>query len=193
MFKKFITKSFLAYTILYTIFLITLKFILNQFNIEFMSWVYYFSSLLILIMTIIGTEQLLFKIKNETLKNILIIISFVLFLIIIYFFITVSLLFYKPTYIIEKNNQKLQATVFYWDQLYTIDYYNYINLLMRSAENIDNEIISAGYSDNPFEVNFEYKQYNKNSWIHNTLKKYIHILSIIDKEIYKQFNRFLYP
>lgn len=193
MLKKFITKSFLAYTILYTIFLITLKFILNQFNIEFMSWVYYFSSLLILIMTIIGTEQLLLKIKSETLKNISITISFILFLIIIYFFITASLLFYKPTHIIEKNNQKLQVTVFYWDQLHTIDYYDYINPLMRSTENIDNEIISTGSSDDPFEADFEYKQYNKNSWIHSTLKKYIDILSIIDKQVYKQFNRFLYP
>ena len=190
MLKNFIMKNFLTYTILYTIFLITLKFILNKFNIEFMSWIYYFSSLLIFIMTIIGTEQLLLKIKNKILKNISIIISFIIFLITIYFFITVSLLFYNPTHIIERNNHKLQVTVFYWDKLHTI--YYYINPLMRSTENIDIETISTASLDDPFEVNFKYKQYTKNSWIHSALKKYIDILSIINDEIYKQFNRFSY-
>lgn len=181
MWKKIKQKNLGLYSSIYVIILLIFKFILNQFNIEFMSWFYYFSSILILIMTIIGTEQLLFKIKNKTFKNISIIISFILFLIIIYIFIIASLWLYKPTHIIEKNHQKFEVTVIYWDKIHTIYYFNYINPLMRSYDTIKIETTSLGSYKDPFETNIEYSQYKKSSWIHSALKKYIDTLSIIYK------------
>ena len=97
---------------------------------------------------------------------------------------------YKNNHIIQKNNQKMEVAVSYWDRLFTIDYYDYINPIMRSKDYIDSEINiiykfvtpdnkSIYKTYDPFKSVPEYQKYTKKSLTHDLLEYYINFLEYI--------------
>lgn len=74
--------------------------------------------------------------------------------IVIFISIYISMIAYSPEYIIVKDNRKMVANVQGFHNTY-IDYYDYINLFMKSENNIDSEYYSDG-SHNPFKNDINY-------------------------------------
>mgnify|MGYP003299666463 CR=1 FL=1 len=129
-------KNFCTYAVIYAICVITLKIILNLFNLEFMTWIYYASAAYVFLMIVIGIFQLLLQIKKKVLKVIIIII----FLIILYYIgIFGKFIFvfgYRPEVMREKDGIKVVEFQKYWNRNEEIDYYyyKYYNLFLRSKE-----------------------------------------------------------
>lgn len=186
---KKLNKNMLIYSILYSIILLFLKLILNKLNLEFMSWFYYLSFNLIYITAVIGIFQLILKINKKSLRIISIFITTILVIGITYIFLVIQMLFYQPTHLIKKDSNKMEVSVHYWDKLFSLNYYEYKNPLMRSYENIDNEIFSRDpelykidkttYSYDPFECIEEYKKVERKSYIRILLKHWINLCEYI--------------
>ena len=129
-------KNFCTYAVIYVICVIVLKIILNLFNLEFMTWIYYASTAYVFLMIVIGIFQLLLQIKKKVLKVIIIII----FLIILYYIgIFGKFIFvfgYRPEVMREKDGIKVVEFQKYWNRNEEIDYYyyKYYNLFLRSKE-----------------------------------------------------------
>lgn len=182
---KKLNKNMLVYSISYSIILVVLKLILNKFNLEFMSWFYYLSINFIYIAAAIGIFQLILKINRKKLKIFLLIVNIIIFLIVSYIFLLFQALFYNPKHIVEKNGVKLEVSVRYWDKLFSLEYYEYKNPLIRSYKNVDYEsfrrdpelykIGKTTYSYDPFECIEEYKKDLQKSYIRNLLNLWINL------------------
>ena len=142
-------KNFCIYALIYTIGIIVLKLILNLFNLEFLTWVYYASIAFVFVMMIIGVFQLLLKIKKKTIKVISIILFVMISIIISFFGVFAGLLTYVPEYITEKNGTKVIEIQKYWDRnkRERKQYYKYYNIFFRSKKIIDSENIRYYLSD----------------------------------------------
>lgn len=151
--KKFF-KNGITYSVLYGIVFYLINSILNKNNIQFMSWIYYLSNSLIILSFIVGIFQLLLKIKNKIKRNVFLVIMPIFSGIVIFIYVYISMLAYSPEYIIVKDNKKMVANVQGFHNTY-IDYYDYINLFMKSKNNIDSEYYSDG-SRNPFKNDINY-------------------------------------
>lgn len=150
-------KSFsngIIYSVLYGTIFYLINFTLNKNNIQFMNWIYYLSYSIIILCFLIGIFQLLIKIKNKITRNIFLVIMTIFSGIVIFISIYVSMLAYNPEYIIVKDNKKMVATVESFHHTY-INYYDYINPIMKSTNVINSEHYSDG-SHNPFKEDMDY-------------------------------------
>ena len=119
-----------------------------------MNWIYYLSYSIIILCFLIGIFQLLIKIKNKIKRNIFLVIMTIFSSIIIFISIYFSMLAYNPEYIIVKDNKKMVAIVKSFHHTY-INYYDYINPIMKSRNVIDSEHYSDG-RHNPFKEDMDY-------------------------------------
>ena len=72
--KKYIPKIILLDTMLYTLIIVTLYFILSSFKLMFREWIYIVSAVIIIGGFVAGIIQLLSKIKEKVLISIVIIL-----------------------------------------------------------------------------------------------------------------------
>lgn len=174
--KKINVNNFFIYSIIYLCIIIVIKFILNIINLELMSWFYFLSFHIIYIFSIIGFIQLILKINNKTLKIALIILSLIILYIVTLFSVIVAIFRYEPTYIIEKDNNKVVAVIEGLPYS-SINYYKYINPLMRTYNYIEHESLKDNID--PFKNNIHYQEYMKKSFANNFLNHYINFLENI--------------
>ena len=143
--------NILICTIIYLIIFILLKKILNEFNLEYMQWIKYFSIIIITIGTIIGTIQILKK------KKIILVILLIFETVIITFIVGILLLalVLNPEEVVYKNGKKMvketrSVLLSNW-----INYYDYKNIFVRgknkriheSYNNSLNEYLDTIYFD----------------------------------------------
>ena len=81
--KKYIPKIILLDTMLYTLIIVTLYFILSSFKLMFREWIYIVSAVIIIGGFVAGIIQLLSKIKEKVLRNVLIGIVIILVILMI--------------------------------------------------------------------------------------------------------------
>lgn len=153
---KKILKNGITFSLLYGIIFYFINLILNKNNMQFMSWIYYFSYSIIILFFLIGIFQLVFKIKSKIKRNIFLIIISIFSAITISISIYVCMIAYNPEYIIIKDNKTMVATVESFHHTY-INYYDYINPIMKSVNVINSEHCSSG-SHNPFKTDINYIQ-----------------------------------
>ncbi len=87
--KKYIPKIILLDTILYTLIMVAVYFILSFFKLMFREWIYIVSAIIIIGGFVAGIIQLVLKIKENVLRNVLIGIVIILLLLLtpaIFFF-----------------------------------------------------------------------------------------------------------
>lgn len=188
MWKSIKSHNFFIYTVFYALYITILKRILNIFDLEFMDWFYYFSINFIYITAIIGLFQVILKIKRTAVKRNIIILSVITLLITTFILFSIEAFYYNKAYIIEKNGEKMEVIVSYYNKEPDIQYCKYINPLMRSANYRSHEILRLG-ADNPFEKDPEYRQYLKFSITHTVTDIYIKIVGttaefILDSLVY---------
>lgn len=129
-------KNFCIYALIYATGIFILKIILNLFNLEFMTWIYYASVAYVFVMFVIGIFQLLLKIKKKGLKVITIIIFLIILCYVSLFGRFIFVFGYRPEVIREKDGVNVVEFQKYWDRNEKIDYYyyKYYNLFLRSKE-----------------------------------------------------------
>lgn len=151
---KKIFKNGIIYSLLFGIIFYLINFTLNKNSIQFMNWIYYLLYSIIILSFMVGIFQLLLKIKNKIKRNIFLVIATIFSGIIVFIVVYFFMIAYNPEYIIIKNNKKMVATVVSFHHTY-INYYDYINPIMKSTKVIDSEHYSDG-SHNPFKEDIDY-------------------------------------
>lgn len=146
-------KNFLIYTIIYTILLLAMKYLLNLFQLEFRLWIYQISLFLISLGLVIGIVQVIRRIKEKELKVFVTIdcIFLAIPICIVAYFLFFDL--FIPEYVVIKNSEKRLAVVkdFYG---VTVHYYEYKGPLIRGKNCIlegdakDYEMIKRSKDEN---------------------------------------------
>ena len=143
--KKYIPKIILLDTIIYTLIIVTLYFILSSFKLMFREWIYIVSTLIIIGGFVAGIIQLVLKIKENVLRNVLIGIVIILLLLsipIIFFFGAFS---YTPEYIVKKDGKKYVAYVNGFLRTY-VYYYDYKNIfVVGNQKRIEEDYGKGGF------------------------------------------------
>lgn len=150
--KKYIPKIILLDTIIYTLIIVTLYFILSSFKLMFREWIYIVSAVIIIGGLVAGIIQLLLKIKEKVLRNVLIGIVIILLLLstpIIFFLGAFS---YMPEHIVEKDGKKYIAYVNGFLRTY-VYYYDYKNIFVVGNQKRIEEYYGKGGFD-PIENKF---------------------------------------
>lgn len=118
--------------ILFSAFFYFLHVILNIFNLEFRQWIIYSVILISLILIIIGSFQLILKIKNLAIKITTMVLSITILLVSSPYAIFLFGFSYRPEHVVIKNDIRLVAYVEGF--LHTnVSYYDYKNLFVRST------------------------------------------------------------
>lgn len=150
--KKYIPKIILLDTIIYTLIIVALYFILSSFKLMFREWIYIVSAVIIIGGFVAGIIQLLLKIKEKVLRNVLIGIVIILLLLstpIIFFLGAFS---YMPEHIVEKDGKKYIAYVNGFLRTY-VYYYDYKNIFVVGNQKRIEEYYGKGGFD-PIENKF---------------------------------------
>lgn len=150
--KKYIPKIILLDTIIYTLIIVALYFILSSFKLMFREWIYIVSAVIIIGGFVAGIIQLLLKIKEKVLRNVLIGIVIILLLLstpIIFFLGAFS---YMPEHIVEKDEKKYIAYVNGFLRTY-VYYYDYKNIFVVGNQKRIEEYYGKG-GFNPIENKF---------------------------------------
>lgn len=150
--KKYIPKIILLDTIIYTLIIVALYFILSSFKLMFREWIYIVSAVIIIGGLVAGIIQLLLKIKEKVLRNVLIGIVIILLLLstpIIFFLGAFS---YMPEHIVEKDGKKYIAYVNGFLRTY-VYYYDYKNIFVVGNQKRIEEYYGKGGFD-PIENKF---------------------------------------
>ena len=114
--KKYIPKIILLDTIIYTLIIVTLYFILSSFKLMFREWIYIVSAVIIIGSFVAGIIQLLLKIKKKILRNVLIGIVIILLLLSTPAIFFLGAFSYTPEHIVRKYvNGFLRTYVSYYD------------------------------------------------------------------------------
>ena len=153
--KKYIPKIILLDTIIYTLIIVALYFILSSFKLMFREWIYIVSAVIIIGGLVAGIIQLLLKIKEKVLRNVLIGIVIILLLLstpIIFFLGAFS---YMPEHIVEKDGKKYIAYVNGFLRTY-VYYYDYKNIFVVGNQKRIEEYYGKGGFD-PIENKFRNK------------------------------------
>lgn len=161
--KKYIPRIVLLDTILYTLVIVALYFILSYFKLMFREWIYIVSAIIIITGFIVGVIQLLLKIKIKIVKCILISIFIILLLLstpMIYFFGAFT---YTPEHVVEKDGEKFVAYVNGFLRTY-VYYYDYKNMFVVGNQKRIEEYYGKGGFDpienkNGHEYNIESTTY----------------------------------
>jgi len=158
--KKYIPRIILLDTILYTLIIIVLYFILSSFKLMFREWIYIVSTIIIMVGFVIGIVQLLLKIKKKIVKWIMISIFIILLLLstpMIYLF---GIFAYTPEHVVEKDGKEYVAYVNGFLKTY-VYYYDYKNFLVVGNQKKIKEYYGSGGFD-PIENKYGY-EYNVKS------------------------------
>ena len=150
--KKYIPKIILLDTIIYTLIIVALYFILSSFKLMFREWIYIVSAVIIICGFVAGIIQLFLKIKEKVLRNVLIGIVIILLLLstpIIFFLGAFS---YMPEHIVEKDGKKYIAYVNGFLRTY-VYYYDYKNIFVVGNQKRIEEYYGKGGFD-PIENKF---------------------------------------
>ena len=150
--KKYIPQIILLDTIIYTLIIVALYFILSSFKLMFREWIYIVSAVIIIGGFVAGIIQLLLKIKEKVLRNVLIGIVIILLLLstpIIFFLGAFS---YMPEHIVEKDGKKYIAYVNGFLRTY-VYYYDYKNIFVVGNQKRIEEYYGKGGFD-PIENKF---------------------------------------
>lgn len=150
--KKYIPQIILLDTIIYTLIIVALYFILSSFKLMFREWIYIVSAVIIIGGFVAGIIQLLLKIKEKVLRKVLIGIVIILLLLstpIIFFLGAFS---YMPEHIVEKDGKKYIAYVNGFLRTY-VYYYDYKNIFVVGNQKRIEEYYGKGGFD-PIENKF---------------------------------------
>lgn len=153
--KKYIPKIILLDTILYTLIIVTLYFILSSFKLMFREWIYIVSAVIIIGGFVAGIIQLLSKIKEKVLRNVLIGIVIILLLLSTPAIFFLGAFSYMPEHIVRKDGKKYVAYVNGFLRTY-VYYYDYKNIfVVGNQKRIEEDYGKGGFD--PIENKFRNK------------------------------------
>lgn len=134
-FIKVCKKSILFYTFVYSILFFISKLILNILDLDFMQYAYKFSIFVILFGIVLGIIQSFIRSKSKSIRICIIVCSIGIISICALFWQFFALSYiglFPPEHIIEKSDKKMVGYVHAF--LHTkVEYYEYINVLVRKA------------------------------------------------------------
>ena len=150
--KKYIPKIILLDTILYMLIIVTLYFILSSFKLMFREWIYIVSAVIIIGGFVAGIIQLLSKIKEKVLRNVLIGIVIILLLLSTPAIFFLGAFSYTPEHIVRKDGKKYVAYVNGFLRTY-VYYYDYKNIfVVGNQKRIEEDYGKGGFD--PIENKF---------------------------------------
>ena len=150
--KKYIPKIILLDTMLYTLIIVTLYFILSSFKLMFREWIYIVSAVIIIGGFVAGIIQLLSKIKEKVLRNVLIGIVIILLLLSTPAIFFLGAFSYTPEHIVRKDGNKYVAYVNGFLRTY-VSYYDYKNIfVVGNQKRIEEDYGKGGFD--PIENKF---------------------------------------
>lgn len=150
--KKYIPKIILLDTIIYTLIIVTLYFILSSFKLMFREWIYIVSAVIIIGGFVTGIIQLLLKIKEKVLRNVLIGIVILLLLLSTPAIFFLGAFSYMPEHIVRKDGKKYVAYVNGFLRTY-VYYYDYKNIfVVGNQKRIEEDYGKGGFD--PIENKF---------------------------------------
>ena len=150
--KKYIPKIILLDTILYMLIIVTLYFILSSFKLMFREWIYIVSAVIIIGGFVAGIIQLLLKIKEKILRNVLIGIVIILLLLSTPAIFFLGAFSYMPEHIVRKDGKKYVAYVNGFLRTY-VYYYDYKNIfVVGNQKRIEEDYGKGGFD--PIENKF---------------------------------------
>ena len=151
-FKKNIPKIILLDTILYMLIIVTLYFILSSFKLMFREWIYIVSAVIIIGGFVAGIIQLLLKIKEKILRNVLIGIVIILLLLSTPAIFFLGAFSYMPEHIVRKDGKNYVAYVNGFLRTY-VSYYDYKNIfVVGNQKRIEEDYGKGGFD--PIENKF---------------------------------------
>jgi len=150
--KKYIPKIILLDTILYTLIIVALYFILSSFKLMFREWIYIVSAVIIIGGLVAGIIQLLLKIKEKVLRNVLIGIVIILLLLSTPAIFFLGAFSYMPEHIVKMDGKKYVAYVNGFLRTY-VYYYDYKNIfVVGNQKRIEEDYGKGGFD--PIEDKF---------------------------------------
>lgn len=150
--KKYIPQIILLDTILYMLIIVTLYFILSSFKLMFREWIYIVSAVIIIGGFVAGIIQLLLKIKEKILRNVLIGIVIILLLLSTPAIFFLGAFSYMPEHIVRKDGKKYVAYVNGFLRTY-VSYYDYKNIfVVGNQKRIEEDYGKGGFD--PIENKF---------------------------------------
>lgn len=150
--KKYIPKIILLDTIFYTLIIVALYFILSSFKLMFREWIYIVSAVIIIGGFVAGIIQLLLKIKEKVLRNVLIGIVIILLLLSTPAIFFLGAFSYMPEHIVRKDGKKYVAYVNGFLRTY-VYYYDYKNIfVVGNQKRIEEDYGKGGFD--PIEDKF---------------------------------------
>ena len=150
--KKYIPKIILLDTILYTIIIVALYFILSSFKLMFREWIYIVSAIIIIGGFVAGIIQLFLKIKEKVLRKVLIGIVIILLLLSTPAIFFLGAFSYTPEHIVRKDGKKYVAYVNGFLRTY-VYYYDYKNIfVVGNQKRIEEDYGKGGFD--PIENKF---------------------------------------
>lgn len=150
--KKYIPKIILLDTIFYTLIIVALYFILSSFKLMFREWIYIVSAVIIIGGFVAGIIQLLLKIKEKVLRNVLIGIVIILLLLSTTAIFFLGAFSYMPEHIVRKDGKKYVAYVNGFLRTY-VYYYDYKNIfVVGNQKRIEEDYGKGGFD--PIEDKF---------------------------------------
>lgn len=150
--KKYIPKIILLDTILYMLIIVTLYFILSSFKLMFREWIYIVSAVIIIGGFVAGIIQLLLKIKEKILRNVLIGIVIILLLLSTPAIFFLGAFSYMPEHIVRKDGKNYVAYVNGFLRTY-VYYYDYKNIfVVGNQKRIEEDYGKGGFD--PIENKF---------------------------------------
>ena len=154
--KKYIPRIVLLDTILYILIIVALYIILSFFGLMFREWIVIGSVIIIIVGLVVGTIQLLLKIKKKVVKWVLISIFTILLLLstpMIYLFAVFA---YTPEHIVERDGEKFVAYVNGFNRTY-VNYYDYKNIfVVGNQKKIEEDYGKGGFDPIENQYGYEY-------------------------------------
>ena len=127
--KRYIPRIIILDTIICLLIITMLFFTLHFFNLMFRQWVYIIFAILIMLGGIVGTIQLLLKIKRKVIKISLIVIFIILLLLASPIVYLGAVFGYMPEHVVKRDGKKYVAYVNGFLKTY-VCYYDYKNLIV---------------------------------------------------------------
>ena len=150
--KKYIPQIILLDTISYMLIIVTLYFILSSFKLMFREWIYIVSAVIIIGGFVAGIIQLLLKIKEKILRNVLIGIVIILLLLSTPAIFFLGAFSYMPEHIVKMDGKKYVAYVNGFLRTY-VYYYDYKNIfVVGNQKRIEEDYGKGGFD--PIENKF---------------------------------------
>ena len=150
--KKYIPQIILLDTILYMLIIVTLYFILSSFKLMFREWIYIVSAIIIIGGFVAGIIQLVLKIKENVLRNVLIGIVIILLLLSTPAIFFLGAFSYTPEHIVRKDGKNYVAYVNGFLRTY-VSYYDYKNIfVVGNQKRIEEDYGKGGFD--PIENKF---------------------------------------